>query len=235
MELFFEPSITPGVTILNEHESKHCINVLRKKTDSTINVTNGKGDLFLCKIIEANSKGCKIELIETIKTELLKPHIHVAIAPTKNIERFEWFLEKATEIGISEITPLICFHSERRNIRIDRCHKIIVSAMKQSLKFTIPILNEPVKFKHFIKNNSSPNRFIAYCDYNSNKKLLKHAYSKNNDALILIGPEGDFSIQEIDDAFNNNFIPISLGKNRLRTETAGIVACNTFSLINEDE
>jgi len=157
--------------------------------------------------------------------------LHMAVAPTKNTARFEWFLEKATEIGVDEITPLICEHSERVQIRIDRLQKIILSAAKQSLKTYLPVLNEPVKFDDFIRLNLTGSRFVAYVEEHQ-PIHLKTAY-QNGDCTILIGPEGDFSKKEMEAAFKKGFNPVSLGPSRLRTETAAIVACHIINIANE--
>ena len=159
-------------------------------------------------------------------------HLHIAIAPTKNMDRLEWFVEKATEIGISEITPLLCRYSERKVVKLERINKIIVSAMKQSKKSLLPQLNEMISFNDFIKKcEGHDNCFIAHC-YNQNKQSLSQLYLKGNDATIVIGPEGDFSEEEVESALKNGFSPITLGESRLRTETAGIVACHTIQLLN---
>jgi 16S rRNA (uracil1498-N3)-methyltransferase len=156
----------------------------------------------------------------------------LAVAPTKMNERFEWFLEKATEIGIHEITPIICEHSERKAIKTDRFQKIIESAMKQSLHYYLPKLNEPLPFKDFLKTQNSGQLFIAHCEETS-KKSLKSELKPNENITILIGPEGDFSVKEIQLAIENNFIPVSLGNTRLRTETAAVVACHSVAFMNE--
>jgi 16S rRNA (uracil1498-N3)-methyltransferase len=164
--------------------------------------------------------------------EAPKFRLHLAVAPTKMNERYEWFLEKATEIGIQEITPIICEHSERKVIKTDRFQKILESAMKQSLHYYLPKLNEPIAFKDFIKTEKSGQLFIAHCE-ETNKKLLKNELKTNEEVTILIGPEGDFSVKEIQLALAHNFIPVSLGNTRLRTETAAIVACHSVVFKNE--
>jgi len=157
--------------------------------------------------------------------------LHMAVAPTQNIARFEWFLEKATEIGVDEITPLLCEHSERVSIRVDRLQKIILSAAKQSVKTYLPVLHEPAKFENFIRLNHSPSRFVAYVEEHQSKHL-KTAYKSGN-CTILIGPEGDFSKSEMESAIHQKFEPVSLGPSRLRTETAAIVACHIINIANE--
>jgi 16S rRNA (uracil1498-N3)-methyltransferase len=173
-----------------------------------------------------------VQIINHIKDyEKLYFSPHIAIAPTKNIERLEWFLEKATEIGIKEITPVLCEHSERKIINMERLEKIIVSAMKQSLKTYIPVLNPLTRFTDFVSKPFNGQKFIAHCTEGIRSELI-HSYVKQSESLILIGPEGDFSPKEIEFAKSNGFIEISLGKSRLRTETAGIVACHTINLLN---
>lgn len=231
MELFFDPNFT-GQGILCESESKHCINVLRHKVDDIITIADGKGHYYTGKIKTAHHKRCEIEHIETIKHSLPNVSIHLAVAPTKNMDRYEWLVEKATELGISEITPLLCNHSERKKIRIDRIERIAIAAMKQSLKAFAPIVNELTRFDTFIKQIDTSKAYIAHC-YNSEKQSLKEAYSSQEYLTLLIGPEGDFSEQEVELAKAAGCKPVSLGTSRLRTETAGVVAVHTIHLINE--
>jgi 16S rRNA (uracil1498-N3)-methyltransferase len=233
MHLFYTPDISENIYTLNEIESKHCIKVLRLGTNDTIQLIDGKGGFYNAKITEPNPKRCTVEITKTQKEFGKRNHyLHIAIAPTKNIDRFEWFLEKATEIGIDEITPILCEHSERKAIKPERLEKIIISAVKQSLKGYKPKLNELTNLDDFLKMNFKENKFIAHCE-ETNKILLKNNYNKGSNAIILIGPEGDFSPQEITLAKDNNFLEISLGESRLRTETAGVVACHTINLLNE--
>ena len=235
MLLFYTPNInlTASTFVLDEAESKHAIKVLRLNTGDKINLVNGKGTFFEAEITQAHAKKCELKILSSTTETNTKPDIHIAIAPTKNNDRLEWFVEKATEIGIGEITPLICQRSERKTLKIDRLEKTAVAAMKQSLKATLPKINEPISFKDFIKNTPPQNnQFIAHCLDNTEKHLIEICL-KNESALVLIGPEGDFTKEEIDLAIKNRFKPISLGKSRLRTETAGIVACHTINLINE--
>ncbi len=233
MQLFYTPDIKTNIYTLNEIESKHCIKVLRLNVNDHIQLIDGKGNFYEAKIIDSNPKKCIVEIIETTKDFGKRNHyLHIAIAPTKNIDRFEWFLEKATEIGIDEITPILCEHSERKTIKAERLEKIIVSAIKQSIKAYKPKLNDLMNYSDFIQQNFNGVKYIAHCEENK-KVLLKNTYSKGQNVIILIGPEGDFSPKEIDKAINNNFTEISLGENRLRTETAGVVACHTINLLNE--
>jgi 16S rRNA (uracil1498-N3)-methyltransferase len=233
MQLFYKPDISGSSVNLDETESKHCVKVLRLATGEQVQFIDGKGCLYTAKITDANSRQCKLEIIHKEKDFGKKDfYIHIAIAPTKNIERFEWFLEKATEIGIGEITPILSEHSERKIVNNDRFEKIMVSAIKQSVKAYLPKLNQLTGFENFIKIPFEGLKFIAHCN-EGEKVLLQDSIGKNKDVLILIGPEGDFSEREVRAAMDNGFVEISLGQARLRTETAGIVACHTVNLINE--
>jgi 16S rRNA (uracil1498-N3)-methyltransferase len=234
MQLFYNPSIseTEKSFVFDKEESKHIIKVLRKKESDILFVTNGLGYLFKTEIALASDSKCTVNILSFEKQEPSKYHLHLAVAPTKMNERYEWFLEKATEIGIQEITPIICEHSERKVIKIDRFQKIIESAMKQSLHYFIPKLNEPITYKEFLKKDYSGQKFIAHCE-ETDKKSFKKELKTKEDVLILIGPEGDFSVKEIQMALDNKYIPVSLGETRLRTETAAIVACHSVVLLNE--
>jgi len=236
MQLFYNPNIDIDTTefTFDKEESRHIIRVLRKKEGDSLHLTNGKGFLFLAKILNASDKKCTINMISF--EEKSKPwdyYLHIAIAPTKMNERYEWFLEKATEIGIDEITPIICDHSERKVIKQERMLKVIVSAMKQSLKFRLPKFNDPIPFSEFIQNELEGVKFIAHCE-NTDKKMLNKQIKNSDNITVLIGPEGDFSTKEITKALQHKFIPLSLGESRLRTETAGIVACNTISVLKNN-
>lgn len=228
MQLFYCPELTEGVLHLNNEESKHCVKVLRKREGDSIHLIDGVGTFYEAKITLASQKKVLFTLIKQWDELSHSYYLHIAIAPTKNNDRFEWFLEKATEIGVDEITPIICEHSERKIIKTERMQKIILSATKQSLKAKLPVLNPVISFKEFIA--SKKNGFIAHCEDGS-KKSLQTVVSDN--MLILIGPEGDFSSKEIKSAKDHKFTPISLGNSRLRTETAGIVACHTLALHHE--
>jgi 16S rRNA (uracil1498-N3)-methyltransferase len=233
MQLFYVPNISGSEIILDETESKHAIRVLRLQKGDQIQVVDGKGGFYLAEIADANPKKCRLTIVNSaLDFGKRNFHLHIAIAPTKNIDRFEWFLEKATEIGIDEITPLLTSHSERKTINAERLEKILVSAMKQSLKAYLPQLHELTTFKELIINNKTENKFIAYCE-EIQKIHLKDLATKGNNTLILIGPEGDFSPEEIKLAIENGFKVVSLGESRLRTETAGIVACHIVNLANE--
>jgi len=235
MQLFYNPTITQNGEIFSfdKEESKHIIKVLRKKEGDNLYVTNGLGGLFKTEITLASDSKCLVKIVSSEKSEPSKYYLHLAVAPTKMNDRFEWFLEKATEIGISEITPIICDHSERKVIKTDRFDKIILSAMKQSLHYHLPKLNEPILFKDFIKQQKSEGlNLIAHCE-ETDKKSLKEVVKPNKDVTILIGPEGDFSEKEIKLALENKYIPVTLGNTRLRTETAAVVACHSVVFINE--
>ena len=235
MQLFFNPEINSSTKqfTFDKIESRHIVRVLRKKEGDTIFITNGSGILFTSEVIVPNDKKCVVSIISS--EEKIKPwnyYLHIAIAPTKLNDRFEWFLEKATEIGIDEITPIICDHSERKVLKLERMEKIIYSAAKQSLKFHFPKLNQPIKFSEFIKQKFDGDLFIAHCEETS-KKSLKTEIKPNTKTTILIGPEGDFSSKEIKQSLEHKFIPVSLGESRLRTETAGIVAAHSVAFINQ--
>ncbi len=233
MHLFYVPNISGAEVVLDETESKHAVRVLRLQNGNRVQLVDGKGGFFEAEITDANPKKCKLSIVDS-QTNFGKKdfYLHIAIAPTKNNDRFEWFLEKATEIGIDEITPLLTFQSERKKINPERLEKILVSPMKQSLKAYLPKLNEITEFKKLVTGNKTANKFVAYCD-DSQKSHLKNLVSKAQDTLILIGPEGDFSPEEIEFANKNEFKVVSLGESRLRTETAGIVACHIVNLANE--
>lgn len=236
MQLFFSAIIDSNSEnfIFDKEESKHIIKVLRKKENDILHVTNGLGFLFETQITLASESKCTVKIILSNKATEPKYHLHLAVAPTKMNDRYEWFLEKATEIGISEITPIICDRSERKNIKTDRFDKIILSAMKQSSQFYLPKLNEPIAYSEFISKSFEGQKMIAHCEETS-KKSIQSELKSNQNYIILIGPEGDFSEKEIQLALKNNYIPISLGDTRLRTETAAIVACHSVAFINENQ
>ena len=228
MQLFYLENPQEEIT-LGKEESKHITKVLRKKAGHILYFTNGKGNLYTAEIIIAEKQKCRLKIINTeYKEKQHKYHLHIAIAPTKNIDRFEWFLEKATEIGIDEITPIICEHSERKVIKKQRSNRILLSAMKQSLKYYLPKLNEAIPLSSVIRNTTDMSKYIAHCKESEKKQLKNINISKN--ILILIGPEGDFTQKEINLAVNNGFQAISLGSSRFRTETAGIIATHTINI-----
>ena len=235
MQLFYHPQITNQTQTFtfDKTESKHIVRSLRKNVGDIIFITNGLGELFTSEIVNANDKKCTVHIVSVeSKTKPWNYSLHIAIAPTKLNDRLEWFLEKATEIGIDEITPVICEHSERKVIKIERLEKIIQSAAKQSLKFHFPKLNAPVKLKTFINTPFEGLRCIAHCE-DTEKKPLPLLIKPTKKITILIGPEGDFSSKEIQQSLAQSFIPVSLGKSRLRTETAGIIAVHSVALMND--
>ena len=231
MQLFYNPELAKfdSEFSVSKEESRHIVKVLRMTTGDWLHFTNGQGFLFDCEIIDAREKGCKLRVE---KVSYLKPrqvHLHLAVAPTKMNDRFEWFLEKATEIGIEEITPIICSNSERKQIKVGRMKKIIESALKQSKQLHLPLLNEPVSYNEFIRSGFEGQMFIAHCK-DSDMPHLKDALEENPKVTVLIGPEGDFSVKEIEMALEQGYIPVNLGNNRLRTETAAVVASMVVAL-----
>lgn len=234
MQLFFNPDLSESSTEItfSKDESKHIVKVLRKTIGDSLHITNGKGWLFEAKLQSGNLKTCIAEIISKTLQPKKNYKLHLAVAPTKMNDRYEWFLEKATEIGVDVITPIICDHSERKIIKLDRFEKILQSAMKQSLNCYLPKLNEAINFKDFVQQEFNGQRFIAHC-HETQRKSLKHELQAKSDVLILIGPEGDFSVKEIEMAIQNKFIPVTLGETRLRTETAAMVACHSVAFVNE--
>ncbi len=239
MYLFYTPQIFGtadeiGKTYsLDEEESGHCVRVLRYTRGDEILLTNGQGMTYTAVITNPHPKHCEFEVRTAEKqSKHHSNYIHIAIAPTKNVERIEWFVEKCTEIGVDEITPLLCRFSERKQLRIDRLQKIILSAAKQSLTPYLPKLNEMTDCTEFIRGTEEETRFIAHC-YKEDKRDLRNEIKPGKSVVVMIGPEGDFSEQEIAEALQHNFVPVSLGESRLRTETAGIVACHICNLFNE--
>ena len=234
MQLFYNKNLHKESTSLtfDKEESRHIVSVLRKKEGDILMITNGDSLLFTAKIIAVNNKRCQVQIIAvTEKESSRKYNLSIAIAPTKSNDRLEWFLEKATEIGVDNIHPILCKHSERKIIKNERLNKVLLTAMKQSLQFKLPVLKELTLFQKFISKEFKGQKFIATCQESSTKTLQSHI-KKAEDVLVMIGPEGGFSTNEIEEALENNFIPVSLGTTRLRTETAGIVAVHTVSLKN---
>jgi 16S rRNA (uracil1498-N3)-methyltransferase len=233
MHIFYTPDISGNTFILDETESKHCIRVLRLEKGDEITLVDGRGGFYRAEITDPNPKRCMVKVVHSEQEFGLKNfQVHIAIAPTKNIERLEWFLEKATEIGINRVIPLLCQHSERKEIKPERLEKVMVSAMKQSLKAYIPQLDQLTKFSDLIRQPFDGQKFIAHCE-DQHRDLLKNLVIPDQKSMILIGPEGDFSPEEIQEAIQAGFKPVSLGNSRLRTETAGVVACHTVNLMNE--
>ncbi|WP_397362676.1 16S rRNA (uracil(1498)-N(3))-methyltransferase [Olleya sp. R77988] len=234
MQLFYNPDIDVNTKHFSfpKEESRHIIKVLRKQIGDILHITNGKGYLFEAEISISDQKKCVASILNHTFKQPSTYKLHLAVAPTKMNDRYEWFIEKATEIGITSITPIICDHSERKIIKQERFEKILQSAMKQSLHYYYPVLNQPIAFKDYIKQDFSGQLFIAHCE-ETDKKSLKSQLTTKNEVTVLIGPEGDFSVKEIEMAIQNKFIPVTLGNTRLRTETAAIVACHSVAFVNE--
>jgi 16S rRNA (uracil1498-N3)-methyltransferase len=231
MHLFYTPDITDNFYQLNAEESKHCSKVLRLNKGDKIQLIDGKGGFYIAEITDSNPKQVALNVLDHQQNFNKRNHyLHIAVAPTKNIDRFEWFLEKATEIGIDEITPIICERSERKEVKIDRLNKIITSAVKQSLKAYHPKLNEPISFKKFI-GSVKTEKFIAHC-IDQPKNTLENKITKHGNYTVLIGPEGDFSPAEVSLTVLENYVPITLGISRLRTETAALQACFELNFLN---
>ena len=235
MQLFYAPEISLPRHTLSEEESKHCVRVLRMKPGDELHLTDGRGTLHRCKVVDDNVKRCTVEIVEsTAEYEKMSYGLTLAVAPTKNIDRFEWFLEKATEVGITEIIPIECDHSERRQIKFDREEKVITSAVKQSLKAYHPRLHPLTDVRKVIASDFDGEKYIAHCNSAfGEREYLGSLIKKGGNSLILIGPEGDFSEEEITFAVQNGFKAISLGKERLRTETAAVVATVIAATINK--
>lgn len=232
MHVFYTPQIQTSAE-LPEEEAAHAVRVLRLQPGDEVMLTDGEGCFYRAEITTATNKRCLVRVLETLPQEpLWSGHLHIAMAPTKNMDRTEWFAEKATEIGFDELTFLNCRFSERRVIKTERIAKILVSALKQSLKARLPRLNEMTDFDRFVTRPFAGQKFIAHC-YEGEKPLLKDVVQRGEDALVLIGPEGDFSEEEVEKAVANGFRPISLGRSRLRTETAALVACHILNLNNQ--
>ena len=249
MHLFYTPDISSEIYTLNAVESNHCIRVLRLGIGDKIQLIDGKGGFYEAEITEANHKHCTVSVINTVK-EMGKRNynLHLAIAPTKSMDRLEWFVEKATEVGIEEISLINCRNNERTIVKTDRLLKIAIAAIKQSIKAYLPKINEPLDFKKFISSvkDFKGEKLIAHChsaiistsskfdtnSFSEGKNTISHFLPPQQNALILIGPEGDFTIEEVKLALDNGFREISLGNSRLRTETAALYACMAVTIIN---
>jgi 16S rRNA (uracil1498-N3)-methyltransferase len=234
MQVFYAPGIKGKVHILGEKESGHCIRVLRMKKNTPVKLIDGRGNLYEGFVSVPDPKGCEISITGITADFERRPYkLHIAISPLKNPERFEWFIEKSVEIGIDEITPLICRNSEKKSVKPERINNIIVSAMKQSLKTVLTSFNDPVEFSEFVTRKNDCKKIISHCSARFDRRAISDLYVREDDALILIGPEGDFSDDEISLALNNGFKSAHLGKSRLRTETAGIAACHSIYFMNQ--
>ncbi len=232
---FFAPDLLQTLT-LPESESGHAVRVLRHSVGDALEVVDGKGNLFRCTIVGAHPKGCAVEVVEQVALpKVWKPTITVAVAPTKNMDRMEWLVEKLVEIGVDEFVPVRCARSERKELKTERLEKIAVSAMKQSLKAVLPAVRPMVSIKDFLAEMSAKKceKFVGYCDDATERRLLARAYTPGADVCLLIGPEGDFSPEEIGACVAAGFVPVTMGDNRLRTETAALVGCDTIHIVNQ--
>ena len=233
MHIFYTPDIE-RIRELPEEESLHCAKVLRLSEGTEIMLADGKGTFYRAILTRAHQKRCAVEIVSALPQPRPWPvKIHIAVAPTKNMDRIEWLAEKATEIGVDALSLLRCRYSERKEVKTERIQKILVSAMKQSLKATLPDLTPMTDFKRFVSQPFDGQKFIAYCGDAAEKSVLKQRYRPGSDVLVLIGPEGDFSEEEVALALGNGFLPVSLGESRLRTETAALVACHTIHVLNQ--
>lgn len=225
MNIFYKANIQGELITLDPVESNHCIKVMRYKRGDALRLIDGRGGLYEAEIVDDDHKACKVSIVsKQLEYEPLPYELHIAIAPTKNIDRFEWFLEKATEIGVTSIVPILTSRSERKNIRLDRLEKVIISAMKQSVKAYLPSISELLPYDNWLMKQTQGSRFIAHCMDGPKIDLWKAECSDS--ITILIGPEGDFTEDELSQAVKAGFQPASLGTYRLRTETAGVVACS---------
>lgn len=232
MQIFYTPDIEDDLYILNEEESRHSAKVLRLQKGDIIHLVDGRGTFYTAEIIEPHPKKTSLKILTRQAAYGKRNHyLHLAVAPTKNIERFEWFLEKATEIGIDEITPVICDRSERKEVKTERLNKIITAAVKQSVKAYHPRLNEPVKLKSFLSTVVAAQKFVAHCNPGE-KSALSNILTRETSYAVLIGPEGDFSPGEVSLSTENGFVPVTFGESRLRTETAALEACFEVNFLN---
>ena len=236
MQLFYAADISRDADFytLSEEESKHCVRVLRMSEGDTFSITDGRGTIFGVKIVDADPRRCRVKIVDRIESYEKRDYsLQMAVALTKNMERYEWFVEKATEIWVDVITPLLCERSERRHLKTDRLEKVAVSAIKQCLKAYLPEIEELTPFKELVEKPFDGKKFIAHIEKDRERILLKDALRGGERVLILIGPEGDFSPEEIDLAHRHGFADLSLGTSRLRTETAAIAAAHSVAFINE--
>ncbi len=235
MQLFYHPELLPqsDTCTFDAIESQHIVRVLRKREGDILWITNGKGYLFQSEITLAHDKRCKVKVLKATEQKSHRNYyLQLVIAPTKNMDRLEWFAEKATEIGVDEIVPIICEHSERKVLKIDRLEKVIIAAMKQSAQYTLPVLREPIGFVEWVNQPFEGQRFIAHCEETERQSFQKEIEPRQK-VQVFIGPEGDFSTKEIALALQKGIKPVTFGTNRLRTETAGVVAVHTVALLNE--
>lgn len=234
MQIFYAPGIGGDSYLLDERESRHCVRVLRMTRGTEVKLIDGVGNLYEGMIEKPDSKGCLVLINKVFRDFEKRPYrLHIGISPLKNPERFDFFIEKSVEIGIDEITPVICRNTEKQNVREARINNIIISAMKQSLKAKMTVFNKLCSFEEFIGNSFPGKKLIAHCNPAVKRKGIEQVYSGGESVAMLIGPEGDFSDDEISSARDNGFIPVHLGTSRLRTETAGIAACHSIYLLNQ--
>lgn len=226
-----EINATSSQLMLDEDTSKHIVQVLRMQNGEQVQLTDGKGNLFICVITDNNRKRCTVNVIQSVSRKPQTPTISIAISLLKNTSRFEWFLEKATEIGVSGIIPLICTRTEKNAFKADRLKSILVSAMLQSQQCWLPVLHEPVKFGQLVQSAPQQHKFIAHCEEGNTKKSLSAFEPFSPSAIILIGPEGDFTREEIELALESHYQAVMLGNTRLRSETAGVVAASLLCLV----
>jgi 16S rRNA (uracil1498-N3)-methyltransferase len=233
MHVFYTPDISGADYSLNEEESRHCMKVLRLVIGDVVHLIDGRGGLYEAEIVSESKRNVTLSVLHTTTAYQKRNHsLHIAVAPTKNIDRLEWFLEKATEIGIDQITPVICDRSERKIVKIDRLNKVITSAVKQSLQAYHPVLNEAVSFRDFITKHKADYQMIAHCIDGEPRNFISQVTEPGKSYLVLIGPEGDFTPDEIELALQNDFKPLTLGNTRLRTETAALAACFEVNYLN---
>lgn len=232
---FYAPDINTAY-LLPEGESGHAVRVLRRRPGDEVEAVDGKGTLYRCRLLDDNHRGAAVEIAERIALpKVWKPYITVAVAPTKHADRMEWLVEKLVEIGIDRFVPLRCERSERKELKRERIEKIAISAMKQSLKAVLPRIDDTITLKNFLAEcaASPAQRFVGYCDADTPRRLLAKAYTPGSDVTLLIGPEGDFSPAEIEACLNAGFVPVTMGDNRLRTETAALVGVDTIHIVNQ--
>lgn len=232
MIIFYAPDIATNPE-LNEEQSGHAVRVLRHKEGDDLVIVDGAGNFHYAHIINAHPKHCAVEVDKVVPENHWEYYVELGVAPTKNLDRIEWFIEKATEMGIDRVVPLKCRFSERKELKTERIRKIAISAMKQSLKATLPAIEEMTDIKQYIKEPFDGQKFIAHCIKESERKLLSKEIIPGGKVRMLIGPEGDFSEEEIQLAIDNGYIPVSLGEQRLRTETAAVASVHTVHVINE--
>jgi len=232
MHIFYSNQITDNIATLPEEESMHCAKVLRLNVGDKVNIIDGVGGFYLGELLFSHPKHCHITILESMLEHGKRPyHLHIALAPTKNIDRFEWFLEKATEMGVDEITPLLCDRSERKEIKLDRSERVVVAAAKQSIHAYMPKVNSMMPLKQFLSRELDGRKAIAYCEGDTQAQLHRWVMPGES-CIVMVGPEGDFSPAEVALAMGKGFTPVSLGNSRLRTETAGVMAAAALSLMN---